>query len=134
MSSWWLAALSVASSSSEPAEQAAASHGSVRAEVALLAATMLFGVLATTLLGRRLPRRAYASARMAILLLGGFGLLLVLVPLGQQAPVLGLVLFLALFGLFKAMGRFEPPTATAPSGGIGQEETELGSSTHKPDA
>jgi hypothetical protein len=131
MSAWWLAALSVPSSSGEPA---AVSPGNVRVEVAVLAATMLFGVLATTLLGRRIPQRTYASARMAILLLGGFGLLLVLMPLGQQAPILGLVLFLALFGLFKVMGRFEsPPAANPSSGGVGNEGTELGSSKNKPD-
>jgi hypothetical protein len=134
MSAWRLAALLVASSPSELAEKAAVSPGSVRAEVTLLAATMLFGVLAMALLGRRIPQRTYASARMAILLLGGFGLLLVLLPLGQQAPIFGLVLFLALIGLFKVMGRFEPPpTANGPSGGIGQEKTELGPSTHKRD-
>jgi hypothetical protein len=111
------------------------SWGSVRAEVALLAATMLFGILAMTLLGRRLPQRTYASARMAILLLGGFGLLVVLLPLGRQAPIFGLVLFLALIGLFKVMGRFEPPPgANGPSAGTGQEKTELGSPKHKPDA
>lgn len=81
----------------------------IRAEVALLAATMLFGTLATTLLGRRLPERAWASARMAILLVGGFGLTVVLLPLGQKASLAGLALFLGLAALFKLMSRFEPP-------------------------
>jgi len=86
---------------------AAAGPGDAGAAVSLLAAIMLFGIVAMALLSSRLPRRAHRSAGLLVALLGGFGLLLVLLPLAPRNGALGCGLFTGLIALFAAMGRFE---------------------------
>jgi hypothetical protein len=59
---------------------------------------------------------------MLVLLLGGFGPLMALLPLGQRFPLVGGLGFIGLICLFKVMNRFEvrqveiasgPPDTTA---------------------
>jgi cyclophilin family peptidyl-prolyl cis-trans isomerase len=91
----------------------AASEKGIRREVAALIATMLFCTLAICALGRKASDRWLRSVRMLVLLLGGFGLVVSLLPLGQRAPLVGAATFLGLVALFKVMNRFEAPPETA---------------------
>jgi cyclophilin family peptidyl-prolyl cis-trans isomerase len=92
----------------------AVSDRGMRREVAALIATMLFCTLALAALGRAASTRWLRSARMAVLLIGSFGLVLSLLPFGQRAPLLGGAMFLGLVAVFKLMNRFETPeTASA---------------------
>ncbi|MFL5430456.1 MAG: peptidylprolyl isomerase, partial [Myxococcales bacterium] len=81
----------------------------MRSEVKGLVCAILFGVMAMSLLAARLSRRLYTAARLLILLGGGFGVMLVLLPRAQRFPLLGAALMAGLVALFKLLGRFEEP-------------------------
>jgi hypothetical protein len=90
----------------------------MRSEVKALVCAILFGVMAMSLLGARLSRRLYDAARLLVLLGGGFGLMLVLLPRAQRLPLLGAALMAGLVALFKLLGRLEEPAdseAASPS-------------------
>lgn len=93
----------------------AASERGIRKEIAALVASMIFCTMALAALGRSVGRRWNRAARMLVLLLGGFGLVVALLPIGQRMPLLGGAAFLALVSLFKAMNRFEVPSDRDPS-------------------
>jgi hypothetical protein len=54
-----------------------------------------------------LAKKHLRSLLMLNVLIGGFGLLILCIPLGHRTTWLAPVLFLGLFGLFKLMSRFE---------------------------
>jgi cyclophilin family peptidyl-prolyl cis-trans isomerase len=92
----------------------------MRIEVKVLVCAILFGMIALSLLASRLSRRVFQAARLLVALAGGFGLLLVLLPLGQEDPSIGLALLAGLILLFKLLGRFESPLEPAPGQGSRQ--------------
>jgi cyclophilin family peptidyl-prolyl cis-trans isomerase len=63
--------------------------------------------LAKFLLRSRLSPRAAVSLDLLVILVSAFLLFVLLTPVGQDHPWLGLGLFFGLLGLFKALGRFE---------------------------
>jgi cyclophilin family peptidyl-prolyl cis-trans isomerase len=91
------------------AERLGVSRKGIRAEISLLAAVILFSTVALAFLGKALPPRTYAAARMTVVLVGAFGFVVVLAPLGPRAPLFGLALLVGVIALFKWMGRFELP-------------------------
>jgi cyclophilin family peptidyl-prolyl cis-trans isomerase len=90
----------------------AASDKGIRKEVAALVSAMLFCTVSLAALGQFARDRWLKVARMVVLLLGGFGLVLALLPLGQRFPYVGGAAFVALLALFRAMNHFEPSTST----------------------
>jgi cyclophilin family peptidyl-prolyl cis-trans isomerase len=65
--------------------------------------------LACFFLAGRLPARVMGSLHLLVVLVGGFLLLVILVPAAQTRAWLALTLFLGLLGVLKLMSRFEAP-------------------------
>ena len=85
----------------------AQTESGLRRELAALISTLLFGVGALALLGRRASEQLLRASRLLVLLVSSFGLLVVLYPVGLRSPTVATGLFLCLVGLFKLMSRFE---------------------------
>ena len=79
--------------------------------ITALIATMLFGILAMTMLSSKLSPATLRSARLLIVLIGGFGLVALLLPLAPRNHLLAIGLFGGLIGLFRMMSGFEKPKA-----------------------
>ena len=61
------------------------------------------------LFAKRLPLRMILSLHLVAVFIGGFVLLMLLVPIAHYYPVMGIGLFFSLLALLKLMGRFESP-------------------------
>lgn len=67
---------------------------------------VLLGV-ASFLLQGRAPASVHMALNLAMVLVGAFLLMVLLLPAGQHRPLLAIFLFFGLLGVLKALGRFE---------------------------
>lgn len=82
----------------------------MRTELKALVSAILFGCMAMSVPGRGLSRRLHDAARLLVLLGGGFGIVVVLLPFGHRDATIGAALFVGLIVLFKILGGFERAT------------------------
>jgi cyclophilin family peptidyl-prolyl cis-trans isomerase len=82
----------------------------VGAVVAYCLAFMCFIGLVSFFLQGRVPSSVHGSLNLIVVLIGGFVLIVVAMPHGQQKPWLATLLFFGLIGMFKVLGRFESPS------------------------
>jgi cyclophilin family peptidyl-prolyl cis-trans isomerase len=81
----------------------------MRIEVALVVLVMIAISVGCSLLWNRLPPRVLASLVLMIVLVGGFLLLILFMPLAHSSSTFALGVFLGLLGLFRLMSSFETP-------------------------
>lgn len=75
--------------------------------IAILLSTIILVSLLGVLLQKHIGPNRLVSLLLVNVLIGGFGLFMILTPLTASSTWLGFVLFMAIFGLFRLMSRFE---------------------------
>lgn len=75
--------------------------------IAILLGAIIMVSLLGVLLQKHLGPNRLISLLLVNVLIGGFGLFMVLTPLTATSSWIGFVLFMAIFGLFRLMSRFE---------------------------
>lgn len=75
--------------------------------LSFILAAMLAVNIGGYLLRRMLTTTNFRSLLLMNVLIGGFGLLIVLLPLGRDQPIIGVGLFFGMFAMFRLMSQFE---------------------------
>jgi len=78
--------------------------------IAILLGAIIMVSLLGVLLQKHLAQNRLISLLLVNVLIGGFGLFMLLTPLTATSSWIGIVLFMGIFGLFRLMSRFEKST------------------------
>lgn len=94
----------------QPSGVVAALQNGQNAQIQLIVlGTMMFLGLLAFLLRRTVSTQVLGSLALLVLLVGAFGLILLLGPMSQKNPLVAVGLFIGLISLFRLMNGFESP-------------------------
>lgn len=95
------------SDDSQDGSQKSVPQSQINQLIAILLGSIILVSLLGVLLQKHIGPNRLVSLLLVNVLIGGFGLFMVLTPLTATSSWLGFILFMAIFGLFRLMSRFE---------------------------